>query len=121
MKNAGGTVLDKRELTYEEILQLIKVFESSPEFNEFHLKFGDTIIDLRKHGAVGSGFGEAAATTAPGAIPRDMARTDKRCLKNSGRRLIQHQRVLAMKGFNACADCAPARNNAGSKELAGLA
>lgn len=30
---------------------MVKVFESSSEFSEFHLKFGDVEIDLRKHGA----------------------------------------------------------------------
>jgi acetyl-CoA carboxylase biotin carboxyl carrier protein len=39
------------KLSYEELLQIVKVFESSSEFNELHLKYGDVEIDLRKHGA----------------------------------------------------------------------
>jgi acetyl-CoA carboxylase biotin carboxyl carrier protein len=43
--------VSERELSYEELLQIVRVFESSSEFNEFHLKYGDVEIDLRKHGA----------------------------------------------------------------------
>ena len=39
------------KLGYEEILQIVKVFESSPEFSELHLKCGDVEVDLRRHGA----------------------------------------------------------------------
>jgi acetyl-CoA carboxylase biotin carboxyl carrier protein len=60
--------LDKRELTFEEILEVIKLFESSSEFSEFHLKFGDTVVDLRKHGATGPGFAPTA-THAPAVVP----------------------------------------------------
>jgi len=38
-------------LSYEELLQIVKVFELSSEFNELHLKYGDVEVDLRKHGA----------------------------------------------------------------------
>jgi acetyl-CoA carboxylase biotin carboxyl carrier protein len=44
-------------LSYEEILQIVQLFEMSTEFNELHLKYGDIEIDLRKHGA-----GSPAAT-----------------------------------------------------------
>ena len=40
-----------KNLSYDELLQIVKVFENSPEFNEFHLKYGDVEVDLRKHGA----------------------------------------------------------------------
>jgi acetyl-CoA carboxylase biotin carboxyl carrier protein len=43
--------VSESKLSYEEILQVVKVFESSSEFNELHLKYGDIEIDLRKHGA----------------------------------------------------------------------
>jgi acetyl-CoA carboxylase biotin carboxyl carrier protein len=39
------------KLSYEEILQIVKVFESSSQFNELHLKYGEIEIDLRKQGA----------------------------------------------------------------------
>ena len=38
-------------LSYDELLQMVKVFESSTEFSELHLKYGDVEVDLRKHGA----------------------------------------------------------------------
>jgi acetyl-CoA carboxylase biotin carboxyl carrier protein len=43
--------LSDKNLSYEELLQIVKVFESSSEFSEFHLKYGDIEVDLRKHGA----------------------------------------------------------------------
>lgn len=43
--------MSETKLSYEELLQIVKVFESSLEFNELHLKYGDVEIDLRKHGA----------------------------------------------------------------------
>ena len=43
--------MSESKLSYEELLQIVKVFESSLEFNELHLKYGDVEIDLRKHGA----------------------------------------------------------------------
>ena len=44
-------ILSSKDLSYDDLLQLVKVFESSTEFNEFHLKYGDVELDLRKHGA----------------------------------------------------------------------
>ncbi len=64
--------MDKRELTYEEILQIVRLFESSPEVNELHLKFGDTVLDLRKNGAAGAAFWE---DPAPQAAVREPANT----------------------------------------------
>jgi acetyl-CoA carboxylase biotin carboxyl carrier protein len=43
--------LSDKNLSYDELLQMVKVFESSTEFSEFHLKYGDVEVDLRKHGA----------------------------------------------------------------------
>lgn len=51
--------MSETKLSYEELLQIVKVFESSAEFNELHLKYGDVEIDLRKHGA-GTDFQERA-------------------------------------------------------------
>lgn len=39
------------ELSYEELLQIIKIFESSSEFNDLHLQYGDIELNLRKRGA----------------------------------------------------------------------
>ena len=46
--------MSDRNLSYEELLQIVKVFESSSKFSEFHLKYGDVEIDLRKQGATPS-------------------------------------------------------------------
>ena len=43
--------MSENKLGYEELLQIVKVFESSSEFSELHLKYGDVEVDLRKHGA----------------------------------------------------------------------
>lgn len=43
--------MSDKNLSYYELLQMVKVFESSTEFSEFHLKYGDVEVDLRKHGA----------------------------------------------------------------------
>lgn len=43
--------MSESKLNYEELLQIVKVFESSSEFSELHLKYGDVEVDLRKHGA----------------------------------------------------------------------
>jgi len=54
------------ELSYEELLQIVKLFESSSEFNELHLKYGDVEIDLRKHGAAAD---SAGAQPIAGTVP----------------------------------------------------
>jgi len=40
--------LNNRSLSYQDMLQIIKIFESSPQLGSMHLKFGDTEIDLDK-------------------------------------------------------------------------
>jgi acetyl-CoA carboxylase biotin carboxyl carrier protein len=37
-----------RELSYKDLLEIIKLVESSPEFSEFKLEYGDIKINLRK-------------------------------------------------------------------------
>lgn len=39
----------ERDLSYEDLLQILQLVESSSQFSEFHLKYGDIQIDLRKH------------------------------------------------------------------------
>jgi acetyl-CoA carboxylase biotin carboxyl carrier protein len=59
------------ELGYEEILEIMRLFESSSEFSELRLKYGSTELNLRKQGAGGSSFAtsaSAAATTTPAPI-----------------------------------------------------
>ena len=46
--------MDKEELSYAEILQIVELFKSSSELSEFHLKYGITELDLRKPGAAGT-------------------------------------------------------------------
>lgn len=53
--------LDKRKLTSDEIMQIVELFESSSELSEFHLRFGDTILDLLKLGTSGSATREVAS------------------------------------------------------------
>lgn len=53
-------------LSYEELLQIVKVFELSSEFSELHLKYGDVEVDLRKHGAApDSASARAIAANVP--------------------------------------------------------
>jgi acetyl-CoA carboxylase biotin carboxyl carrier protein len=54
------------KLSYEELLQIVKVFELSSEFSELHLKYGDVEVDLRKHGAApDSTSAQAIAANVP--------------------------------------------------------
>lgn len=54
------------KLSYEELLQIVKVFELSSEFSELHLKYGDVEVDLRKHGAAPvSANAQAIAANVP--------------------------------------------------------
>jgi acetyl-CoA carboxylase biotin carboxyl carrier protein len=46
--------MNKEELSYAEILQIIELFKSSSELSEFRLKYGITEIDLRKPGSAGT-------------------------------------------------------------------
>jgi acetyl-CoA carboxylase biotin carboxyl carrier protein len=38
------------QLTYEDLLQIVELIKSSPQFAEFHLKVGDLEVDLRRGG-----------------------------------------------------------------------
>ena len=40
-----------RDLSYKELLEIIQLVESSPEFSEFKLEYGDIKINLRKNSA----------------------------------------------------------------------
>lgn len=44
--------MSESKLGYQELLQIVQVFELSSEFSELHLKCGDIEVDLRKHSAV---------------------------------------------------------------------
>lgn len=56
-----------RDLSYEELLQILQLVESSPEFTDFHLRYGDIEIDLSKRGAEGNTTqaGQAAKPMKP--------------------------------------------------------
>lgn len=56
-----------RDLSYEELLQILQLVESSPEFTDFHLRYGDIEIDLSKRGAEGNTpqAGQAARPMKP--------------------------------------------------------
>lgn len=58
--------MSEYKLSYEELLRIVKVFESSSEFSELHLKYGDVEVDLRKHGAApDSASARAVAANVP--------------------------------------------------------
>jgi acetyl-CoA carboxylase biotin carboxyl carrier protein len=40
-----------RDLSYKDLLEIIRVVETSPEFSEFKLEYGDIKISLRKNSA----------------------------------------------------------------------
>jgi acetyl-CoA carboxylase biotin carboxyl carrier protein len=40
-----------RDLSYKDLLEIIRVVEASPEFSEFKLEYGDIKINLRKSSA----------------------------------------------------------------------
>lgn len=62
------------KLSYEELLQIVKVFELSSEFSELHLKYGDVEVDLRKHGAAPDAAGaRAIAANVPVPAPQASA------------------------------------------------
>ena len=58
-----------RNLSYEELLQIVKVFESSSQFSEFHLKYGDVEVDLRKQGAAPSAARNPVVPMLPPHVP----------------------------------------------------
>ena len=60
--------MNECNLSYDELMQIVKVFESSSEFNELHLKFGDIELDLRKHGTALTSA-DASALAACVSIP----------------------------------------------------
>lgn len=55
-------------MSYEDLLRIVELVESSSQFTEFHLKAGDIEIDLRKKGAAPRAG--AALQAAPAAPPQ---------------------------------------------------
>lgn len=43
--------MSDRDLTYQDLLQIVELIKSSSQFSEFHLKVGDMEIDLRRNDA----------------------------------------------------------------------
>lgn len=43
--------MSNTNLSYDELLKIVSVFESSTEFSELHLKYGDVEVDLRNKDA----------------------------------------------------------------------
>lgn len=58
--------MPEREISYGEMLEILRLVEASGEFAEFHLKFGDLEIDVRKASA-GAPPVEAVASVPPAA------------------------------------------------------
>lgn len=63
--------MSDRNFTYQDLLQIVELIESSSQFAEFHLKIGDIELDLKRstaasHGSAATGSGAPAA--APGTV-----------------------------------------------------
>ena len=41
----------ERNLNYQDLMEIIRLVEDSPQFSEFSLQYGDIKIDLRKNSA----------------------------------------------------------------------
>ena len=54
-----------RNLTYQDLLQIVELIKSSSPFGEFHLKVGDIEVDLKRGGA---SVPQAAPVAAPAAV-----------------------------------------------------
>lgn len=59
-----------RNLTYQDLLQIVELVKSSSQFSEFHLKAGDIEVDLKRGSTAGvpvpgSGIVETAKTVPP--------------------------------------------------------
>lgn len=59
-----------RNLTYQDLLQIVELIKSSSPFGEFHLKVGDIEVDLKRGGAGASKAAPAAVTTGVSASPK---------------------------------------------------
>ena len=73
-----------RNLTYQDLLQIVELIKSSSSFGEFHLKVGDVEVDLKRGGAslpqaapVAAPAGVAAGVSAP-PKPKDAHETPQR-------------------------------------------
>lgn len=56
--------MPEREISYGEMLEILRLVEASGEFAEFHLKFGDLEIDVRKASAGAPTLAESAPAAA---------------------------------------------------------
>ena len=54
--------MSDRNLTYQDLLQIVELIKSSSAFSEFHLKLGDIEVDLKRGGA---SVPQAAPVAAP--------------------------------------------------------
>ncbi len=67
-----------RNLTYQDLLQIVELIKSCSSFGEFHLKVGDIELDLKRDGAgvpqalpvVGTGHADSASRSAPLTYPQ---------------------------------------------------
>lgn len=63
----------ERDLSYEDLLCILQLVESSSQFSEFHLEYGDIQIGLRKHSAGPSVSIQPAAASARSIEPAPRA------------------------------------------------
>ena len=59
-----------RNLTYQELLQIVELIKSCSSFGEFHLKVGDIELDLKRDGA---GVPQALPVVVPAASATDVS------------------------------------------------
>lgn len=60
-----------RDLSYKDLLEIIRVVETSPEFSEFKLEYGDIKINLRKSSAGVAPISDSL-DDAPDVKPKDI-------------------------------------------------
>lgn len=54
--------MDKEELRYEDVLEIVRLFDGSRDLSELHLRLGDTELTLRKQAAEGPALAKHSAT-----------------------------------------------------------
>jgi acetyl-CoA carboxylase biotin carboxyl carrier protein len=57
----------KDALTYEDLLKIVELVKSSPQFSEFRLKVGEIEVHLKRKREAGAAAGPLAATVTPAA------------------------------------------------------
>ena len=75
MHDANRTVA-KDALTYEDLLKIVELVKSSPQFSEFRLKVGEIELHLKRKRAPGAAVDSVEATRAPALTEERVASAD---------------------------------------------